>query len=333
MEQLLSDMEKVYQRFVDKAGHDVVSELFHIHIQYIYLYIHYEQFEKAQAYVNKIQEYIEQLPESYFINFQVALLELFTAQKQYAQALAVADTLHQYYVKTNHSLNILEGMAKQIQLLAYLNRGDEAAEKFKQYYTMRNAVEAESANLKLDQLRTQYEVEKITAEKKRNQYYFLFTLGSALLLAIALGIWIYHSRIIIRKNRDLYRRIKEQDRMVVQPLGNVQQRQLVSRLRERLLKDRYFAISDIDISKLVAEMAISRTPLFEAVKSVTGHTPMEFINHLRLEEAKRLLDHSGLTIETIASDCGFSTLSTFYRQFRERYSITPAEYRKIAKSG
>jgi AraC-like DNA-binding protein len=60
---------------------------------------------------------------------------------------------------------------------------------------------------------------------------------------------------------------------------------------------------------------------------------MEFITYLRLDEAKRLLDNSDLTIENIAYECGFNTYSTFYRQFCERYRISPTAYRKIAISG
>jgi len=50
-----------------------------------------------------------------------------------------------------------------------------------------------------------------------------------------------------------------------------------------------------------------------------------------LDEAKQLLDVSDLNVETIAFECGFSTDRTFYRQFRDRYRITPTEYRNIAK--
>jgi AraC-like DNA-binding protein len=107
---------------------------------------------------------------------------------------------------------------------------------------------------------------------------------------------------------------------------------LVSHLREFLLKDNYFAKFDIDIQELIPEMATNRTSLFEAIKAVTGKTPMEYINSLRLEEAKRLLDDSNLTIETIAFECGFNTARTFYRQFREKYRISPTEYRNIAKN-
>ena len=194
------------------------------------------------------------------------------------------------------------------------------------------------------------EVQLKEEKLKRNQHYLFFALGGCVLLAIALGIWINRNRTIVKKNRDLYRQIKEQDRLAEEleamskqyeqivetgrapslP-GSQQQRQLVSRLRDFLLKERYYAKFDIDIQELILKMSTNRTYLFEALKAVTGKTPMEFLNCLRLDEAKQLLDVSDLNVETIAFECGFSTDRTFYRQFRDRYRITPTEYRNIAK--
>jgi len=59
-----------------------------------------------------------------------------------------------------------------------------------------------------------------------------------------------------------------------------------------------------------------------------------YINHLRLEYARRLL-FSGisekLTIEAIALNSGFKIRETFHHLFREKYRLTPSEYAKIAK--
>ena len=359
LEQLIPEIEDIYQKMVHNVGEEIVSELFEIHRLYMHVYIHYEQFDKVQIYVKKIEAYIDRLPKRYHVSFQVALLDLYKMQKKYAEALAVADSLYQYFVSTNHALNILETKAEQVRLLARLNRGEEAADKFDQYYEMHHALEIENANAKLDEFRTQYEVEKHIAEKERTRNYLLFALGGCLLLAIVLGIWIYHSRTIVKKNRDLYRQIKEQDRIAeeleamskqyeqmsqsISPTEDVEtrliaslpgthpQRHLVSRLREYLLKNNTFANFKIELQGLISELATNRTYLFEALKAVTGKTPMEYISFMRLTEAKRLLGHSDLTIATIALECGFNTASTLYRQFKEQYRITPTEYRKIAK--
>jgi AraC-like DNA-binding protein len=231
-------------------------------------------------------------------------------------------------------------------------------------------------NAQLDEIRTQYEVDKHIAEKKRNHNYFLFALGGCLLLAIALAIWMYYSRKIVRKNRGLYLQIKEQDRLseeldamtkqyeqMAQSMpeaaddddgnidgatvetqrtlslskcaslpGNQQQRQLVARLRQYLLDDHNYTKSDINLDELISGLATNRTYLFEAVKAVTEKTPTEYIHAMQLEEAKQMLEtHFELTIEAIAVECGFNSRATFYRLFRERYQINPAEYRRMAK--
>ena len=68
------------------------------------------------------------------------------------------------------------------------------------------------------------------------------------------------------------------------------------------------------------------------MKIVTGKTLQEYINSFRLDEAKKMLDtHSKFTVEGIALECGFNTCRTFYRLFKEKYKLTPAEYGKLAK--
>ena len=109
----------------------------------------------------------------------------------------------------------------------------------------------------------------------------------------------------------------------------LQYRQLVSRLRNYVLKDRYFTKPDINRDELILALSTNRTTLSEAVRAVTNNTLMGYLNVLRLEEAKRMLDaHPELTIETIAEKCGFN-LRTFHRLFNEHYHITPAKYRVI----
>ena len=110
---------------------------------------------------------------------------------------------------------------------------------------------------------------------------------------------------------------------------DLQYRQLVSRLRLYVLKDRNLAKPDISRDELITALSTNRTTLSAAVRAVTNSTLMEYINILQLEKAEHMLDtHPELTIEAIAETCGFN-LRTFHRLFFERYGITPAKYRKI----
>ena len=58
-----------------------------------------------------------------------------------------------------------------------------------------------------------------------------------------------------------------------------------------------------------------------------GCTPTEFINDLRLTVAANLLIHSDRPIVDISLKVGLNNLSYFYRIFKQRYRLTPAQFR------
>lgn len=71
--------------------------------------------------------------------------------------------------------------------------------------------------------------------------------------------------------------------------------------------------------------------LSKALNTHSGISCSEFINQYRLKEAVLLLQNmqkSGKTIDAIVVECGFGSRSSFYRLFKEEYSVTPSEYRK-----
>ena len=60
----------------------------------------------------------------------------------------------------------------------------------------------------------------------------------------------------------------------------------------------------------------------------TGVTPTAYLRVLRLERAKRLLEHSTDPVGFIASRCGFRDASYFIGCFRRHYGVPPQVYRK-----
>jgi len=113
--------------------------------------------------------------------------------------------------------------------------------------------------------------------------------------------------------------------------GNLRQRELVIRLRDYLLTDRNYTKKEIDVHTLTGELHTNRAYLFETIKSITGKSLQEFINSLRLEEARHLLETTDITIENIIDECGFSSARTFFRLFKAAYNISPAVHRKMAR--
>ena len=85
------------------------------------------------------------------------------------------------------------------------------------------------------------------------------------------------------------------------------------------------------LSDIAAHVHLSEIYFHTVFKSAIGKTPYEYVNSLRLEEAKRRLltsysEKSGFS--DIAFDCGFSSQSYFNHAFKKSTGMTPGEYRK-----
>jgi transcriptional regulator GlxA family with amidase domain len=61
-------------------------------------------------------------------------------------------------------------------------------------------------------------------------------------------------------------------------------------------------------------------------------TPAVFVDKLRIETAKRLVEESARSLEEIAADCGLGSLDTLTRAFMREFRRTPAQLRKTASA-
>lgn len=85
---------------------------------------------------------------------------------------------------------------------------------------------------------------------------------------------------------------------------------------------------DLSVDMVAQKMFMSRSQLSRKVKAVTGYTIINFIMHMRMDKAKRLLASSEMPITEVAMKCGFEDSSYFTRVFKQTYDITPTQYRK-----
>lgn len=64
-------------------------------------------------------------------------------------------------------------------------------------------------------------------------------------------------------------------------------------------------------------------------RQCTGHTPLEFLMHLRLEEACSMLHYDDASIDEIAEKTGWTDRGYFTRVFSRSMNCSPARYRKL----
>lgn len=67
-------------------------------------------------------------------------------------------------------------------------------------------------------------------------------------------------------------------------------------------------------------------------KNATGHSPMEYLQHLRMEHAKQYLENSALSVDDIAAAVGYREPAFFRKLFKRITNLTPSAYRAKFRS-
>jgi transcriptional regulator GlxA family with amidase domain len=86
--------------------------------------------------------------------------------------------------------------------------------------------------------------------------------------------------------------------------------------------------SDLSVGVLAGRLSVSPRHLARVFRAEVGTTPGDYVESLRLEEARRLLERTRMTPPAVAAACGFGSVETLHRAFRTRLGTTPGEYRK-----
>jgi DNA-binding response OmpR family regulator len=82
------------------------------------------------------------------------------------------------------------------------------------------------------------------------------------------------------------------------------------------------------LAELARRVGSNGRKLTDLFRHHLGMTVFDYLDDLRLETARRLLESSGLAIGRVAEQIGYRNPGDFTRAFRRRYQVTPREYRQ-----
>jgi len=86
--------------------------------------------------------------------------------------------------------------------------------------------------------------------------------------------------------------------------------------------------SGISLSSLADELHFSPNYIIRVFKDAYSQTPMEYLLHLRIEKAEKLIRYSGMPLSAIAQECGFGNYVNLYKAFRKLRRTAPGDMRK-----
>ena len=100
---------------------------------------------------------------------------------------------------------------------------------------------------------------------------------------------------------------------------------LVRRVGQKILKN---VAEDYNVEDLANEIGLPQAKLQEGFKLLFSRTVTEYVRHVRLEEARDLINNTDYNISQIVYSIGFSSRSYFSKIFKRKYGISPSEFLK-----
>ena len=90
--------------------------------------------------------------------------------------------------------------------------------------------------------------------------------------------------------------------------------------------------SRLTLADLADVLNLSSEHFCRLFHSITGKSPIDYLNYYRIECACELLSSSQKSITEVAYSCGFNDLSYFNRIFKRYKKVTPGHYQKTMLS-
>ncbi|WP_286829832.1 MULTISPECIES: GlxA family transcriptional regulator [Kordiimonas] len=86
------------------------------------------------------------------------------------------------------------------------------------------------------------------------------------------------------------------------------------------------------VAKMIDLSGLASRTFKRRFKAATGYTPIDYVQTLRMEEAKQMLEATDADIDDIAEEVGYADSSAFRRLFKRRTGVSPHNYRKRFKA-
>ena len=86
------------------------------------------------------------------------------------------------------------------------------------------------------------------------------------------------------------------------------------------------------VQGMVRQSGLAERSFKRRFKAATGYTPIDYVQKLRIEEAKQMLETTADAIEQIARNTGYEDPTSFRRLFKRLTGVTPGRYRQRFRS-
>ena len=173
-----------------------------------------------------------------------------------------------------------------------------------------------------------------------DQYYDFLRVGSSIYLYWVGYQGFYKYNVV--EDRIFLRRTIESDQVLISSpktmdtskqddeFFNEKHQKDFEKIKEHIIINKLYLDPLLSMDVIADELRMSKSYISKLINSYSDYNFSDFVNSLRVEQAKKFLSNdefSNYTIVSIGLECGFNSKSTFYSAFKKFTSETPTSYR------
>ncbi|GEM_PF-1510718 len=330
------------------------------------VYYNLGNLEKALQFLNQAHELCHRLDDkSGLAAVYHKMARVFTIKDELSKALVYCNLSIRLYEETNEPVSKKNALEQLSLIHQKLGNYQLALKIFREASTLKDSlfnidkaakismIEEKYINEKLsnDNLKLRYSSEiqqvKLDGQKSLNRTYLI----ALIILFLAMLIIIVQFRkknlaykFITKKNLDLIKKEQELKKTKEQMLSMTEidrnksrldpdeKESILQRMEKLLEKDQIFTRSDLTIEKLAHRLSTNRTYLSQIINEVFCKSYSNFINEYRVNHAMKMLSDpiigTKYTIDAIARESGFNSISNFNMVFKKFSGVTPSIFIK-----
>lgn len=278
------------------------------------------------------------VPARAYEHFYMVRSNLRAATGDWTEALADADTLLSTH--SDFPWFYLDDLILKARILGMVGKHEESAKAYSHYIALHDSLSEMLSDQRLQDLTILYRSE-LESEHVRTHRFQMLGLGAvSLVLLILFATSAIHTVKQRKRNKLLVERLKELDRTAaytsavpVKESREPHDDSPIERLDRYMLTHRPYTNPGLSRKELSEFLKTTPDVVAQIIRTERGISVLSYINTFRLDEARRVLGSaSGESIAEIASRLGFGTPRTLQRAFKERYDMSPSQYRSAASA-
>ncbi len=311
---------------------------------YAFYFLVDDQLDSAKYYIKKAQNAFETRENYLYLDdYRIQILMATIAEKRGDRATENQNLLQAQ--ELCEKFGMLENLREVLNALSHNFEEEQKAEKALVYARKADSVGQLLPNqmlseemIRLDLGRRMEEIkekkdlvqERLQNEQQRNKLILLSSLVFLIGFISVLFLWIKNKRktkSLIQKNLELTKCEKPIHSKVKKNVDTV----LIEKLQKLVIEKEEFQNPNLTLDKLAKKLGTNRTYLSESINAYFNQNYNRWINEIRISKARNLLvdpSYQHYSIEGVAKEVGYSSISVFNSSFKKITGITPSQLRK-----